>query len=730
MSRILIYVFAFLCTITAVAAATYTDTLDADFTAGNASTVNVTADTVILQLANATHYNNSGTFLSQVFNLGSNPANKTIAWNFVTPTNTSLLISTRSGANATDFSAWSAWSSDYATSTGSTVTSSQARYLQYRAQLATTDNASTPTLQDATITYDEAGISILAATTYNANLTSLSSGNFNFHANVSDTYAIMNVTGRYRYNSSGAYSSSINLTAVATGIYNLSIPQPAGNWTAYTLGTLDFEVTATTTNGSSFFNQTVTLQELIEFANTAPTLDPIANYTVTQNQTFNITITWTDPNANQTVTITTNVSSITATALTSTSASLTWIPNATHVGSNAITVTANDTYTTATRVFIVNVTDINDAPIFTSVPTSITGYYGVRQQLTYAAYDPDNGTNLTFSVSPTYFRLTTATSTNGSNASSGMFYGVGNLTPAYDERGVHNVTVTVSDGTLNANTSAIMTIDYCGDNTCQSTYESTTSCSMDCAPVSQIDGISLIVPDRNCANTTMTIWTFNATNRFSCYYQGLVESGLALCDPLESVAVAVYVRNGTLLTDAASLSSAANGTVTFTPTTAGEYKFVATKDGYSNSSQIVVVRDCSADITVTEQNITIEQPPLPPIEEKPAIPPEENIPGLLEAEASLLQLLLFYVAAPLLLAMMVYGGMVFYDVNKDSLPALLETRITFYELRMRYDPQLQRLKAMIWPYWEPVWLSVKALWDAVVPPVKAFVTETLKKLRR
>ncbi|MEW5760063.1 MAG: DUF2341 domain-containing protein [Candidatus Thermoplasmatota archaeon] len=78
-----------------------------------------------------------------------------IKWTATTPTGSSIKFNTRTSA---DGSSWSAWSSDYTVS-GSTITSPSNRYIQYRANLTTTDTASIPTLSDVTITYNRKAVS-------------------------------------------------------------------------------------------------------------------------------------------------------------------------------------------------------------------------------------------------------------------------------------------------------------------------------------------------------------------------------------------------------------------------------------------------------------------------------------------------------------------------------------------------------------------------------------------
>ena len=716
-----------LCTLSIVFAATYTDTLDADFQAGNTTQVNSSLDSIFLQNASSSAYNTSGTFYSQVFDLGSNP-NASISWTYATPTGTSVLVATRSGNNSVAGSTgWSSWSSDYATSSGSTVTSVTNRYYQYRVQLVTTDNTTTPTVTDVTLTYTESNTSFNRASSW-TNLTGATSGTYIYYANVSDTFTVLSVTGRYSINGN-SFSSSSSLTSVSGTTYSLNISEPSGGWdnatNATSNGTLTIELTAIVNDGSSNFTRATNMSETIEFVNTDPVIDPISNEVVAQGVEMNVTVTASDVDS-QAITFTTNNSAITVTAISNTSAYLTWTPNATNVGLHTVIVYANDTIGQDSTSFIVNVTDVNDAPEIEDVD-DFEGYHGVRQVLVLTATDLDSGANLSFSVDPAYFTFTTTTTLNGSAAPSGTYYGIANFSPADLEDGVTNLTFIVTDGTDSANTSATYTVGYCGDLTCDEDYENESICAVDCVEVLDLDIVALVVPDRNCAGEEMTIYAYNATDRFSCSYLGLTEAGKSLCAPLDGASITVYLRTGALLTEKGSLSTNSDGAASFTPAVAGEYKFSAVADDFANSSAIVQVRDCSADITVVNQNTTVTQPELPPLEEDDLIEPREEEPTTTKEEASLISIIIFYFIIPTLLAMLAYTSFVFYDVNKDTLPVLLEIRIFLYEQRVKYQPQVLKVWRVLQPYLTPVAQSLKTIYVAALKPTVDQVINLFKR---
>ncbi len=695
-------------------AATYTDTLTADFSAGNISAVNVSDDAITLPLNSSGEYNSSGTFYSQVFDMGSNPS-ATIAWNYATPSGTSVLIATRFGNSSSVGSSWSSFSSDYGTSSGSTITITE-RFLQYRVQLTTSANTSTPSVTDVTLTYTEENVT---ASNGGSNLTSTTTGNYDLRVNASDTFSVTSVVGAYSVNST-TYTA-VTLTHLSGDLYNLTIAEPSAGWDQLANQTITLYLNITTSNGSATNTHERNITELIDFVNTAPSLSSISNYEREQNETLNITISGSDADElTANLTFTTNRSDITITALTNTTARLTWIPGPEDVGTQVITVYVNDTLTRSSTTFTVNVTDINDAPEIDDVD-AISSYYGVRQTLTLSASDADASDTLTFSMSPNFFSITT----NAGN-DTGEFFGVANWTPAYPERGEHNVTFFASDGTETVNTTTTMTIDYCGDAVCQTDYETSLTCEADC-PATTLEQISLIIPDRNCVNETMTIYVFNATNRFSCYYEGLVEQGLALCEPIDGVTIDVYQRSGNLLVSEGSISSDSDGVATFTPTEAGTYKFTATKDDFSNTTETVIVRLCTANITQTQTNQTIEQPSLPPRENRSeSEAPAEETPGLTQEEASVLTIILFYIVVPLLGASLLYTSVTFYDLNKDSVPWLLQLRIWILEKRKQYAPQIIWMERKLEPIAQLLRPAVQASSDTFAK-VRAAINDRFKR---
>ena len=100
----------------------------------------------------ANYYSSSGTLVSSVYDAETSVDWNEINWGYSTPSDTSIILATRSGDTFIPDGTWSSWSSEY-TSSGSLITSPGARYIQYGATLSTTDISVTPTLRDVTINY-------------------------------------------------------------------------------------------------------------------------------------------------------------------------------------------------------------------------------------------------------------------------------------------------------------------------------------------------------------------------------------------------------------------------------------------------------------------------------------------------------------------------------------------------------------------------------------------------
>jgi hypothetical protein len=115
-----------------------------------------------------TTYSTPGTYTSPVFDTTGNTGFTTLSYTSSTPTNTTLTIDARAGNTLTPDETWTSWQTGI--STGGDISAfGTRRYIQYRANLSTTNNARTPELADLTLQYGRYTSGSLVSTPYNAN---------------------------------------------------------------------------------------------------------------------------------------------------------------------------------------------------------------------------------------------------------------------------------------------------------------------------------------------------------------------------------------------------------------------------------------------------------------------------------------------------------------------------------------------------------------------------------
>ncbi len=94
-----------------------------------------------------------GEFLSQVKDTGTVSTFGAIRWRAEAPAGTTLRLLTRSGNTAEPDNTWSAWSEPYSDPRASTVASPAARFVQWKAELSTTEPGASPLLSSVSIFY-------------------------------------------------------------------------------------------------------------------------------------------------------------------------------------------------------------------------------------------------------------------------------------------------------------------------------------------------------------------------------------------------------------------------------------------------------------------------------------------------------------------------------------------------------------------------------------------------
>lgn len=94
----------------------------------------------------------SGSYEAPVHDSGTASKWGSLSWRVDLPTNTKLTFRTRSGNSATPDRTWSDWSAPLGSPTGSRITSPNARYIQWKAEMSGTGGA-TPLLNSVTLAY-------------------------------------------------------------------------------------------------------------------------------------------------------------------------------------------------------------------------------------------------------------------------------------------------------------------------------------------------------------------------------------------------------------------------------------------------------------------------------------------------------------------------------------------------------------------------------------------------
>lgn len=685
-------------------AATFTDQLTADFAAGTLTDINATNNSIILN-ASGGNYSASGTFLSTIKDLGSNPT-ATISWTATSPTGTSVLVSSRSGNTSSVDANWSTFTSAYATAAGSLITAPTARYHQYRVQLATTDVNATPTVNSVTIISAEQGSSVTAAGN-NPNINSDSSGTFRFQVQVLDTVSISSVIGRYRIGN-GSYTAYSSMTANGS-YYYFDIPEPGSTWNGTKGSTINISVQANNSNG---YAVNVTFAELIDAVNHAPVLSPVPNGSATEGSPITILLSATDQDLDA-LSFTSSVGSITSTG--NTSATLVWTPDNTQTGLYNITVSVSDGSLSDGQYVTYNVTDVNTAPLMQAV-TPQSGHYGDQIVFTITVLDNDTADNITFYVLPDIFEVVLA------NSSGNTYTGIANFTALDDHRGFTNLTFYAQDTQNTTNATTTLNITYCGDGVCQS-VENSTTCRADCYVTPVLSYIALEFPDRKCVNESILIQAFNASRRDLCNFDKRTYEYNGYCGELGDVELTYYRLNNSLRTEVGSATTNDDGNATFTTLIPSQYRVIATKTGFVSSEQVVTVLSCDQEISSSERTIQFDKPTVIAEERRVEVSPDLERPEADVKQTTWLEILIWYIIVPVGLAGLLFTGNIYYGQYKDTDPTLLAMRIRMWELRTRYEPVVRpyvvKLKQLTAPALAWIWThGGQKVWEKIGPVLK------------
>ena len=193
-------------------------------------------------------YAGSGSFDSRVFDAGAGQSADwgALSWGASTPSGAGIALSVRSGDTAIPDSSWTAFSP--IASSGGDIPG-KSRYLQYRAQLTTTDPAATPTLGDVSIAYSTGSEGTAPETTIDSGpsgATSDSTPTFAFHSSaVGSTFACSIDTGTPNFGPcSGPGASHTPASPLADGAYTFRVRATTAGNTDATPATSSFTVSA------------------------------------------------------------------------------------------------------------------------------------------------------------------------------------------------------------------------------------------------------------------------------------------------------------------------------------------------------------------------------------------------------------------------------------------------------------------------------------------------------
>ncbi len=666
------------------------DQFNADFAQGeHQNTQNLSNQLLLAQTQG--NFSLSGTFLSDIKELGSNPL-VTIGWVATIPPQTSLLISTRSGNSPTPDGSWSPWSTPYASPQASMVTSPMRRYYQYRVQLATTDNQVSPAVDAVTITYTEQGPIVTQAATPSINTES--TGSHQFFINIQDTLPLLVTEARYRI----GQEPYTGFTALSqqSGVYYINISEPIDGWQNYPDELIHVQVRAENAQLTTVENLTQTISRI----NQPPSLNQLPAVLATEGQATNFTVSAQDPDGDN---LTFTSSRGTVTPIDQTSARILWTPTSQDVPNTTITITVSDGQATDQATLLALVEPFNFPPIMQPIADQ-TGYFGEVITFDITVLDQNVDENMTFWVEPSLFRISELSSNM-----SGVYRARARFVALDAHRGVNTFTFYASDGELTTSQNATLTIGYCGDGVCQS-QENATACPQDCQQRVMRSHLVLEVPDRFCVNQTATIQVYNASSRYSCFLDGRAFQGAAFCSRFQGASITIFEVLGQQRQQVQTLTSNAEGQATFTPSRPGRYRFIVEHDDMMPMDQLVTVNDCSLDINLVEEVVEFERPQVPPPQRAPPSTPQIERPELTPDEVSLLSILVWYIIIPLLAAALIYTSSAWYDLHKDSNVTLLKMRIAgtrwMNAAREKLGPVLMKLWIPIRPVVQPVIVHV------------------------
>lgn len=245
-------------------------------------------------------------------------------------------------------------------------------------------------------------------------------------------------------------NSTLTLSLDATSSGKGMTLSPAGDfsWTPIADDVDVHTVTITASDGTLMDSETFTIT--VNAVNDAPVLASIGDKQVSEDATLAFAVAATDEDDTMLTFSLDATSSSKGMTLSSTGA-FSWVPANEHVGTHEVTITVSDGLLTDSETITITVDAVNDAPVLTSI--------GDKQV--------DEDATLAFAVSVTdednslfIFSLDQLSSAKGMSLSSAGGF---SWAPGIDDVGIHQVTVTVSDGVLTDSETITITVNAVND---------------------------------------------------------------------------------------------------------------------------------------------------------------------------------------------------------------------------------------------------------------------------
>jgi hypothetical protein len=493
------------------------------------------------------------------------------------------------------------------------------------------------------------------------------------------------LTPRMRYNYDGTWSAWFNMTAEGGDRFSAEITQPILGWDSLIGETLLYNISLEDVHGHT---SSQVYSDGISRSNYAPVLADVTNKLYNEGINYTITLVAVDLD-NDSLTFNVSGGNFTFVQLTDTTAIAYWRPGNHEIGSYAVTFSVTDGTDTDNDTILVEVVSSNDYPILSEV-----GDIYAYEHETYLEYiygtDPDNENNYTLDndilifdklQNKRWFRIFSFF-----NASSSTYYGIINFTPYSGQRGKHNFTIYVTDGSLIDSENITLTVGFCGDLDkgnepyCDTDFEDCESCPTDCGECGEDtdERLAIIIDPRNCLERNFTIWTYETWSRATCPQEGKIIEGYEVCQNLSNTKLEVFMLKFGLWEKVEEYVSDDNGEITFVPTQEGEYKLLATKRPYPSAYEYLELGPCiKKGIIIDNETIKTNKTVVPP--KKDDKPKEEEPEEPIIEEPTRINVILWYIVVPVIMILTIVISYYYYDNNKDKKAWLLKVRIWVYQ---------------------------------------------------